>query len=403
MGAKLDLIIQQGDIMPAYTDMNNTITCKKCGSEIEISDALTHQIEEQVLASLKAQHKKDLEEVKKIAEEKAFEKASREIELKFKDKSNEADELKKQNKDLMDQLLEQNKSLRELKENDKKRDLEFQKKLESEEEKIRKEAKENEEKTSSLKIAELNKKLGDMEKALVDAQKKGQQGSQQLQGEVLELDLENRLKESFPHDDIQPIGKGVEGADINQIVKNSLGQIAGTITWETKRAKWKPSWIPKLKEDARKAESNITILVSEELPTEISNFKTVDGILITSYNFALPLAHILRPHLMQLARAKFTAANKDEKLESLYSYLQSETFRHRFEAYVEGILEMKIDLDTEKRSFERIWKKRDTQINRTLSNLTRMYGELQGIMGQALPDIKTLSLPSPTEEVSGGK
>lgn len=379
--------------------MNNTIKCKNCGIEIEVSEALTHQIEEQVLASIEVKHKKELEEVQKLAEEKAFEKASGEIELKFKDKENEAEEFKKHNRELMTQILEQNKTLRELKENDKKRELEFQKKLETDEEKIRKDAEEKEQEKSNLKIAELEKKLTDTQKALTEVQRKSTQTSQQLQGEVMELDLEKRLKEFFPYDEIEPIGKGVEGADINQIVKNSQGQVAGSITWETKRAKWKPSWLPKLKEDARKAEANITILVSEELPKEINNFKTVDGILITSYNFAIPLAHILRTHLMQLARAKFTAVNKDEKLESLYSYLQSETFRHRFEAYVEGILEMKIDLDTEKRSFERIWKKRETQINRTLSNLTRMYGELQGIMGQALPDIKSLSLPKPTEEV----
>ena len=140
--------------------------------------------------------------------------------------------------------------------------------------------------------------------------------------------------------------------------------------------------------------------MTEELPKDVDNFNIVDGILITSYSYAIPLAGILRRQMIQLAIAKSTAANKDEKLESLYGYLQSETFRHRFEAYVEGIVQMQKDLETEKRSSMSIWKKREVQINRTLNNLSNMYGELQGIMGSALPDIKLLTSSGEAEENS---
>ena len=94
----------------------------------------------------------------------------------------------------------------------------------------------------------------------------------------------------------------------------------------------------------------------------------------------------------QIAVAKQTTANKDENLELLFEYFQSEAFRHRFEAFAEGITQMQIDLDFEKRSMERVWKKRDIQIKRMVLNASRMYGELQGIMGNTLPDIKVLTL-----------
>src|SRR4030067_3694280 len=127
----------------------------------------------------------------------------------------------------MDQVLEMGKSIRELKNSDQKREVEFQKKLDAATEKIREEEVKKEEEKSNLKIAALEKKLTDTQTALVEAQKKSSQGSQQLQGEVLELDLEKRLSNLFPNDDIEPVGKGVAGGDIVQKVKNSYGQLAG--------------------------------------------------------------------------------------------------------------------------------------------------------------------------------
>lgn len=378
--------------------MKNTIKCKNCGSEIEISEAIQHQIEESVLRDLSSKHKEELERAIKEAEEKAASKVAKDVELRLRDKENEAEELKKQNKELLDQILETNKTLRELRDQNEKRELEYQKRFDEEIEKIRQGALKAEEEKTNLRIAELEKKLSDTQKALIETTNKTRQTSQQLQGEVLELDLEKRLKAAFLNDEVEPVGKGVSGADITQKVKNNHGQTAGIILWETKRAKWSPSWLPKLREDGRKIGASVVVLVSEELPADTENFKVTDGVIVTSRLYALPLAGILRRQIMQLAIAKSTAANKDEKLEKLYGYLQSESFRHRFEAYVEGIVEMQQDLETEKRSTLRLWKKREVQINKTLENLTNMYGELQGIMGSSLPDIKLLSLPETNSE-----
>ena len=358
--------------------MKNTIKCKFCGKEIEISEALRHDFEEQF----------GIEE-----REKGKKEAIEEIDLKVRDKENENRELRDRNKELGNQLLELTKSIRELKDQNEKRDLESQRKINEESDKAREEGARQEREKSGLEVDELKKKLTDTEKALIDAQAKAKQGSQQLQGEVLEIDLENKLKNAFTFDEITPIGKGVEGGDIIQVVKNQAGKTAGTILWETKRAKWSPSWLPKLREDGRKFDATLVVLVTINLPKDIQNFQIDNGVIITSLSFALSLAGILRRNVMSIASAKFTAENKDEKLESLYTYLQNEAFRNRFEAFAEGVVEMQNDLLTEKRSMERSWKKRETQINRTVNNMSKMYGELQGIMGSSLPDIKKLSLP----------
>ena len=164
--------------------------------------------------------------------------------------------------------------------------------------------------------------------------------------------------------------------------------------WETKRAKWTPSWIAKLKEDGRKNNATMVVLVCENLPKEIENFSVTDGVLITSVPYCIALAGILRRNVMHIAQAKSASVNKDEKLEMLYEYIQSDAFRHRFEAFADGVKAMEEDLLTERRSMERIWKKRETQIKRMSLNSSRMFGELQGVMGNSLPDIKTLKLES---------
>jgi len=41
---------------------------------------------------------------------------------------------------------------------------------------------------------------------------------------------------------------------------------------------------------------------------------------------------------------------------------------------------------------EKIWAKREKQIEKVVKNTSRMYGSLQGIVGSTLPELKTLEL-----------
>lgn len=353
--------------------MISDIKCPHCGQLIKLSQAFREEIEEEESKSLKKQKE--------------------EFELKAKQQAEEIEEEKARNRKLLNEISETNKMIRELKRKDEERQLKYEKQLMESEEKIRKSAVAQIEEKDKFKFEEYEKKLADMTKALDEAKKKGSQGSQQLQGEVLELDLENLLKTTFNDDEIIAVAKGQLGGDIIHKVKGKSGRIAGVILWETKRANWQKSWLSKLREDARKEDATVSVLVSVNLPNDINDFKLAEGIVICSYKYALPLAAILRRSVLHIAFAKQTAENKDDNLELLYKYLQSEAFRHRFEAFAEGIIDLQNDLETERRSMERGWKRREMQINKMMINAARMYGELQGVMGNALPDIKNLSLP----------
>ncbi|MGI8419053.1 MAG: DUF2130 domain-containing protein [Candidatus Levyibacteriota bacterium] len=387
----------------------NTIQCPHCKKQVELSEALTHQMRETVraeqdakhkievekakleLEQQEASHKKELELVKSEAEERALKRAKETLELELKNSQNEAEEVVIRNKKLQEQLLDMTGEIRKMKQKDGDRELEMKKTLLREREIIETEVTKSQQEKSRLEKMELQKKLNDTQKALEDAQRKAQQTSQQLQGEVLELELENQLKGMFPSDEIAPVPKGFEGADLLQTVRNKFGQKAGVILWETKRTKsWDGKWTAKLRENKRMIDANIPIIVSEVLPKEIDTFGYYENIWVTNYKYAIPLAHVLRIGLFELAVAKATTANKDERLEALFNYLVNDGFRNKFEAQVEGIIALKSDLESEQRTTITRWKKREMQLKRLMSNTATMYGELQGIMGEALPSLPSL-------------
>jgi len=373
--------------------MKNIIICRNCGEKIEISGALKDQFEETIRLEESKKFKQQLEEVRTQAKEKAEKEVQEKLSKELKDKKDQIRELQARAKRAEEEELKIRKEKRELSEAKEKFELEKERQFDKEREKIKKAAIDEIQEKDKLEFAEYEKKIADMTKALKEAERKGKQGSQQLQGEVLELDFENLLGQTFLDDEIIPIGKGKQGGDIIQKVKGRSGRVAGVVLWEIKRAKWSPKWLSKLREDARSESATFAVLLSTNLPPDITDFKLTGGVIVCSYKSAIPLASILRRSVFHLAVAKQTAANKDENLEFLYNYLQSESFRHRFESFAEGVNEMQNDLDYEKRAMERVWKKREVQIKKILLNASRMYGELQGVMGDALADIKTFSLP----------
>lgn len=354
--------------------MKNTIKCIHCGREFEISEALKHDIEEKI--------KHDV--VKEVSEKQNIELA---------DLKRQLAEQKQKNEEFIQKELELREEKRKIEDEKKELKLEVERKIDEERKKIEEKVAREEDEKNRLKNKEKDEQIENLKRMLEDANRKASKTSQQLQGEVLELELEEKLKQTFPNDLIEAVAKGARGADILQTVKNNLNQASGKILWETKRAAWSPSWLAKLRDDSRKAGASIAVLVSEELPREIKNFGVIEGVLVTGYSYTLPLAFILRRQLNAIFQAKQVASNKDEKLERIYVYLQSDMFRHHIEAFVESAVADQQDLETEKRSMQRVWKKREVQIQRTIENITNMYGELQGMMGNTLPDIKTLSLP----------
>lgn len=372
--------------------MNNTIKCKNCGAEIEVSDALAHQIEEQVLATLHEKHSRELKSAQEEARSIAVKEAREEFETRMKLLAAENSEEKERNKKLTVQFEEMLTEMRELRRKDEEREIAMKKRIMEEEEKIKLQVRKQADEEHQLKDLEKDKRLQDALKQVEELKTKMQQGSQQTQGEVLELELERILRAEFVSDNILEVKKGERGADIVQEVVDKLGRTCGTLLWESKNAHWSNEWIGKLKEDQRAKKSDLAILVTINKPDWLESFTYRDGVWVATWQFVLPLALALRFSLIKVFHERSSGEGKSEKMEILYAYLTGTEFKHRIEAIVESFDQLQGELEREKRWFSAKWGRQEKEIRKVLDQTHGMYGDLQGIVGRSLPEIKTLEL-----------
>ncbi len=381
--------------------MTTQIKCPHCNNLFEPSDAFKHELEGKLIKEMQGKHIEELERLKVEKErlvkenekeienltKKVAETATEEAERKF---GKELEEERARSKKFSKQLEELLDQMRELKRKDGERDIEMKKKLLEEEDKIRKDTQEKVMEEHQLKDKEKEKVIHDLQKALEDAQRKAQQGSQQTQGEVLELEIEELLRREFPTDSIEEVKKGQRGADISQKVIDRLGRSCGTILWESKNAKWSNEWIGKLKDDQRAAHASLAVLVVTDPPENLDGFKFRDGIWIVIRKMIVPLAIALRFDLVRVNQERLANIGKNEKTEILYQYITSTEFKHRVEAITDVFDSLQMDLEKEQKWFENKWAKQKMLIRKVLDNTHGMYGDLQGVVGKSLPDLKML-------------
>lgn len=256
-------------------------------------------------------------------------------------------------------------------------------------------AKQEAEEALGLRVKEREEQIASMQRQIEDLKRKAEQGSQQLQGEVLELELENLLRAKFPFDSIDPVPKGEFGGDLVQRVSGAAGAPCGSILWEMKRTKnWSDGWISKLKGDQRRAQADIAIIISTTLPKGVQTFDCVDGVWVTDFRCAVPIALVLRQLLVDVATARIVGEGQQNKMELVYDYLTGPRFRQRVEAIVEKFDEMQSDLDKERKAMMKGWAKRQAQIDGVQTAMTGMYGDLQGIVGKALKEIDGFEFPA---------
>lgn len=350
-------------------------------------------VEDQVVARLKTERVA----IAAVEAKKAREAAASEIDSTIKQLSE------------MQQLLDQNniklaeaqkaqadilKKQRELDERIREVDLTVQKRVQSEVAVIHDKARKDAEEAFRLKVAEKDKQLADMGRTVEDLKRKVEQGSQQMQGEVLELALEELLRSRFPQDIIEPVGKGEFGGDVVQYVNGAMGTSSGIILWEFKHTKnWSDGWLPKLRQDQRNAKADVALIVSQTLPKGVDTFDLIDGVWVAQPRCVVPVAVALRKSLMDIAALRSSQQGQQTKMEQIYHYLTGPRFKQRVEAVLEKFNDMHKDLDRERTFMQKQWSKRETQLLGVLESTTGLYGDVQGIAGQALPEIESLDMP----------
>lgn len=355
------------------------VECPNCGTKFSVSTALQEKIRqalrEEAQEEFQKKHKLELDDLQQQLADKSGQLIdAHKIELKLRQQQRVLDE-KLQNQE-----------------------LEIQRRIDDIRKQIAKDSKEKAESEYRLKLAEKENQLEAVIAELEETKRKAEQGSQQMQGEAAELDLEDVLSTNFPYDLIEPVGKGVRGADIHQHVRTLDGQTCGIIIWESKNTKsWNDRWLSKLKEDQLDTKAEIAVIVSAALPEDVLDFTCIDGIWVTGFPHALSLAAVLREIIIQVAKVRRSAVGKDEKIELLYRYFSGLEFKHRVEMLVNTFMAMKSDLDREKIAMTRSWSQREKCIEKMITGIAGMYGDLQGIVGAVLVSIPVLELPEGTD------
>ncbi|WP_170018546.1 DUF2130 domain-containing protein [Campylobacter sp. RM16190] len=412
--------------------MKDSVKCPNCGFDVDVNSAFKSQVEQefnQKLAAEKKNFEKEVEAKREQykahleqlnAKQKELEAKQAEFDtkvaeaLKLKQKELEAQiKIKFENENLAAvnalkaELEAKSKQVSELnlktveieklkREKDEletsikaKSELEFSAKLQAEKERLQKEISS----ANELKFRQKDEQMEVLKKQLSEAQRRIEQGSQQLQGEVQELAIEEWLRAKFPFDTIEEVKKGANGADCMQVVNTREAQNCGKIYYESKRTKnFSNEWIEKFKADMRSSGADVGVLVSEARPKDMERLGLVDGVWVCSYEEFKALSFVLRNSVIELNFAKNSVQNRSNKIELLYSYLASNEFKMRIEAIVEGFTSMQEDLIKEQNAMKKIWKSREKQIEKVRDNAIEMFGSIKGIAGNAIGEIRTLEL-----------
>ena len=279
--------------------------------------------------------------------------------------------------------LQLRRAQRELEEQRKTQELELARKLDAERKAIEEAASRRALEEHQFKFAEKDKHIGDLQKTIAELKRQSEQGSVQAQGEVLELGLEEKLRDIFRDDLIEPVAKGQRGADVLQTVRGNTGRVLGKLIYETKRTKaWKDEWIPKLKEDQIASGADIAVIVTEVLPKGIERFGFRDGVWVCDFATSLHLARTLRWSLQQVAVVAMANEDSTNKAAVLYDYVTGAEFRKRVESILSHFTDMRDDLESEKRCFQRQWAKREKHLASIQQNVAEMFGAFEGIAGQ---------------------
>jgi len=385
------------------------VVCPSCGKEFPIENGITRQ----TIKHYETEYQRTLDErAKELEQSLSEENESRIKKLQADTESKLKKEFAEQRalleEDLETQkasiktfraneikLLREQKQLAEDKQNF---ELQMERELRDATKEIEKKVTEAESQRFELREAEYKKKLDDALKTNVDLTRKLLQGSQQLQGEILELQLEGVLRETFKHDNITEISKGVRGADIIQSVCTRTGQTCGTIIWEAKRTQnWSEKWVAKVKDDCLAQNADIAVIVTTNLPKDCDDLFTIrDGVWVCSETIVRPVAETLREILIQTSVLKLQSEGSTRKADLIYSYLGSTQFAQNMRSVFQNFVEMETDLNREKRAMLKTWKKREVHLERAGISMTNVVAQIQSLAQNTLPeleDIPELLLP----------
>ena len=409
------------------------VKCPTCGTDINVSELLFHQVEEQLSRDFeeknamkekdyqqklkdfeaeKEQLIKDKETVQQqidnaVKTKLTSEKVKLETTLRLQideEKSGQLKSLEDELKQKSEQVKELNKVKADIGRLEREKD-ELRGKIEAEEaEKFNKQLGLEKEKIKSTELekskTELQKRdklINDLQNQLTDAQTKIEQGSNKLAGEVKEIELRDFLKATFSIDEIKDVPSGVTGADVFQVVRNNVGQPSGYILYERKQTQtFGKDWISKLKEDGRRAKADICVIVTRAMPKENEEAHFNDGVWVCTFDDVKIITTLLRDGLIKQYAALASQSDKGTKAEMLYDYLRSNDFKNHIVGILDAFKKMDVSLNKERDESLKKFAEREAHIFQAKQSIISFWGRVDGIAVDSLTqEMKALENSTP--------
>jgi len=190
-------------------------------------------------------------------------------------------------------------------------------------------------------------------KERVDQLKKG--STPQTEGLEFEDKLVSRLKREFPEDDIQHKGKG---GDVLHIVYFNK-KLAGIIIYECKRTpKILTQHVQQTNRAKQSREADFAVLVTTGKAKKFSGLAEMRGVLVVSPLGAIPLASLLRQHIIEMLKAKISKEKRTIVAQQLMQYITSPQFKNPIQEVILITSELQDMIQLEAKDHMRTWKKR---------------------------------------------
>ena len=213
----------------------------------------------------------------------------------------------------------------------------------------------------------------------------------QTEGLEFEEILAARLKREFPEDEIQHKGKG---GDVLQIVKFDK-KIAGNIIYECKRTpRIQPQHVAQAQDAKQFRKADFAVLVTTGQKKGFSGLWSVNGVLVVSPLGAVPLAALLRGHLVEMLRAQITKEHRAIIAQQLLKYITGPQFKNPIEEVVQLSFELQDMIKEEALQHYRVWQKRANHYQKIHWDSSQIQNNLQLVLhGREPKDIAHAKVP----------
>jgi hypothetical protein len=366
-----------------------TICCPHCGRQVDLDEALVHQLAAPMRADWEAQIRQQVLTAQR-AERDELEGRLTEREAEIKGLRAQEAELRRDRRKLEDEKEDLERAKEMMRDAIRKEERDQAAKDQQERYELMARRKDADHKTE---VRQLMDKIERMNAQLEEAARRGATGSRQEEGFSRQDVFAEELRQRFPGDEITVIARGQAGADVTHHVRAG-GRDCGTILWECKRAaNWSGTWIGKLAGDVHKAGAAFGVIVTETLPHGMDGSGRMDEVWVCEFGCAVHLAAGLRWVLIAASQYEAANAARADTSGRVYDYIATGGFASRCDMITRAIEAMMTTLGKEKRYYEQRWKEWEHHIETVVGSLYGIAGDLVGLGAEVPPPLRA-ELPS---------